>query len=231
MKITHSVALVTGANRGLGLALAKELLARGATKVYAAVRDPKSVPAIPGLVPLELDVTKPATVARLAAAAPDVNILINNAGIARGQSALTPDVVAAARDEIETNYLGPLAVTNALAPVLKKNGGGAVVNILSALSWAVLPWSTTYSASKAAAWNLTNGLRTELAGTQVVGVHVGYIDTDLAKHIDAPKVTPELVATTTLDGLEAGDIEVLVDTAAKTLKANLTNGVYLRAIG
>lgn len=230
MKTRNSVALVTGANRGLGLAFAKELLARGATKVYAAVRDPKSVPSIPGLVPVELDVTKPDTIARLGAAAPDVTLVINNAGVYRGQGALAPDAVAAARAEIETNYIGPLAVSSALAPALGKNGGGAIVNVLSALSWVSLGTSATYSASKAAAWQLTNGLRNELPGTQVVGVHVGYIDTDMAKSVSAAKVTPEFVVSTTLDALEKGATEVLVDGTAQAVKANLTNGVYLQPV-
>jgi NAD(P)-dependent dehydrogenase (short-subunit alcohol dehydrogenase family) len=228
MKIENSVALVTGANRGLGLAFAKELLARGAKKVYAAARDPKTV-TLPGVVPVALDVTRPESVAALAEIAGDVTLLVNNAGISKGGGALAPNAVAKAREEIETNYLGPLATSQAFAPILGKNGGGAIVNVLSALSWVSLPTSATYSASKAAAWGLTNGLRTELRGqgTQVLGLHVGFMDTDMTSRLDVPKVKTEDVVRRTLDALEAGQDEVLADDVSVKLKENLSAGVYL----
>jgi NAD(P)-dependent dehydrogenase (short-subunit alcohol dehydrogenase family) len=232
MKINGSVALVTGANRGLGLAFAKALLERGAKKVYAAARDAESV-TLPGVVAIQLDVTDPESVARLAAQVPDLTLLINNAGISKGKGALGANAVELARQEMETNYIGPLAISSAIAPILARNGGGAIVNVLSALSWAVLPTSATYSASKAAAWALTNGLRHELGpqGTQVVGLHVGFVDTDLTAGINAPKSKPEDVVKSALDTVESGGTEVLADDVSKTLKANLSNGVYLRTVG
>jgi NAD(P)-dependent dehydrogenase (short-subunit alcohol dehydrogenase family) len=231
MKIQDSVALVSGANRGLGLAFAKALLARGAKKVYAAARDPSSV-TLPGVVPVTLDVTQPDSVATLAAALTDVTLLINNAGISKGQGALAADAVTNARQEIETNYLGPLAMSQAFAPILGKNGGGAIINVLSALSWVTLPRSTTYSASKAAAWALTNGLRGELREqkTQVVGLHVGFVDTDLTRNVDAPKEQPDDVIARTLDALEAEQDEALADEVSKHVKAGLSQGVYLRPV-
>jgi len=228
MKIRGSVALVTGANRGLGLAFSKALLERGAKKVYAAARNPASV-TLPGVVPVQLDVTNAESIAKLAAELQDVSLLINNAGISQGSGILAADAVARAREEMEANYLGPLAMTQAFAPTLAKQGGGAIINVLSALAWVALPRAATYSASKSAAWGLTNGIRSELKGqgTQVVGLHVGFVDTDLTRAVDAPKEKPEDVIRRTLDGLEAGHTEVLADETSKTLKQNLTNGVYL----
>lgn len=228
MKIQNSVALVTGANRGLGLAFAKALLERGAKKVYAAAREPSQV-TLPGVVPVQLDVTKPESIAALAQRLQDVDLLINNAGVDTGSGPLAADAVARAREEMNANYFGPLAMIQAFGPILGKRGGGAIINVLSALAWVASARSTTYSASKAAAWALTNGARNELKGqrTQVVGLHVGYVDTDLTKHIDAPKAKPEDVIRRTLDGLEAGQSEVLADETSQTLKQNLSNGVYL----
>lgn len=227
MNIDGSVALVTGANRGLGLAFAKELLARGAKKVYAAARDPKTI-TLPGVVPIQLDVTDEASVAKLRELT-DVNLLINNAGVSRGAGALRSDAVVRAREEIDANYFGPLATSNALAPTLARNGGGAIVNVLSALSWVSFASTTTYSASKAAAWALSNGLRHELAsqGTNVVAVHVGYIDTDMAASASGPKAKPEDVVKASLDAVEAGAMEAFGDDLSKVVKANLSNGVYL----
>lgn len=230
MNIKDSVVLVTGANRGLGLAFTKELLARGARKVYAGARDPASV-TVSGAVPVKIDVTKPETVEQAAKQLGDVTLIINNAGISRGQGALAGNLDKA-REEIETNYLGPLAVSSAFAPVLAKNGGGAILNILSVLSWVTLPRSTTYSASKAAAWALTNGLRLELAAqkTQVVALHVGFIDTDLVRHLPVPKIAPDEVARIGLDAVESGAAEVLVDDVSRGVKTGLSAGVYLRAV-
>jgi NAD(P)-dependent dehydrogenase (short-subunit alcohol dehydrogenase family) len=161
MKIRDSVAFITGANRGIGLAFAEALLAEGAKKVYAAARNPEAVK-LAGVYPVRLDVTKPDEVAAAARNCSEVTLLINNAGISLRSSFLGADGMNVARSEMETNYIGPLAVSRAFAPVLARNGGGAIVNALSALSWVTLPTSGTYSASKAAAWALTNGLRTEL---------------------------------------------------------------------
>ena len=232
MIIKQSVALVTGANRGLGLAFARELLARGARKVYAAAREPSSV-TLPGVVPVQLDVTRSEQIEALAREAPDVTLLINNAGIIRAGSLLEADAIAAARAELETNYLGPLATSRAFAPILAHNGGGAIINVLSVLSWVALPSTATYSASKAAAWALTNGLRNELRpqNTQVLGLHVGYIDTDMVRAIDAAKSSPEDVVRKTLDALAAGREEILADEISNAVKRGLSAqpGVYLGA--
>ncbi|MCP3141558.1 SDR family oxidoreductase [Pyxidicoccus xibeiensis] len=228
MKIQNAVALVTGANRGLGLAFARALLERGARKVYAAAREPSSI-SIPGVVPVRLDVTKPEQLAALAREARDVTLLINNAGILKPSGLLGEDALAGARSELETNYLGPLATSQAFAPILASHGGGAIVNVLSVLSWLSFPGSTTYSASKAAAWAMTNGLRHELRGqkTQVVSLHVGYIDTDMAQNVTAPKSDPADVVRATLDTLEADGEEVLADQVSRHVKQGLSSGVYL----
>jgi NAD(P)-dependent dehydrogenase (short-subunit alcohol dehydrogenase family) len=230
MKIQSSVALVTGANRGLGAAFARALVARGATKVYGAARDPSSVH-IPGVEPLRLDVTDPAQVEAAVRAAGDVSLVINNAGIARMANLLDAGGLEAARAELDTNVIGPLLVSRGFAPVLERNGGGAIINVLSVLSWITLPALATYSVSKAAAWALTNGLRGEVAGqgTQVVALHVGYMDTDMAKHAPEPKSSPDDVVRQTLDALERGEIEVLADEVSRQVKAGLSaaEGVYL----
>lgn len=232
MKINNAVAFVTGANRGLGLAFAKALLARGARKVYAAARDPDSI-TLPGATPVRLDVTNGEEIAAAARACGDVDLLINNAGIARGKAFLASDSLEAARAEFETNFLGPLRMAQAFAPVLARNGGGAIVNVLSALSWVSTPSLATYGATKAAAWSLTNGLRNELRAqaTQVVALHVGYMDTDMAVHVEAPKSRPEDVVAFTLDALEAGREEALADEVSRNVKKGLSAepGVYIAA--
>ncbi len=230
MNIQHAVVLVTGANRGLGQAFVDALLAAGARKVYAAARDPKSItPA--GAVPVKLDVTRAADIAGAVEACPDLTLLINNAGIALGSPFLAAGSADAARAEFETNFFGPLALSQAFAPVLQRNGGGAIVNVLSVLSWLNLPSVATYSASKAAAWSLTNGLRGELReqGTQVVGVHVGYMDTDMTKGLDAPKTNPKDVVAQVLAAVEAGNDEVLADDLSRQVRQGLAaeRGVYL----
>jgi NAD(P)-dependent dehydrogenase (short-subunit alcohol dehydrogenase family) len=221
MKIEGSVALVTGANRGIGKALAEELLARGAAKVYAAVRDPDSV-TDERLVPVQLDVTDAARVAAVAQELGDVEIVVNNAGIGRPGTALSASLDDA-RDQLEANYLSLISTTQAFAPVLAANGGGAFVNILSIVSWVGFPNLATYSASKSAAWGYTNAARVELKrqGTQVVGVHVGYVDTDLTAGLEAPKIAPEVVATSALDALESGAAEAVVDDVSRGVKAGL----------
>lgn len=223
MNLSNAVVLITGANRGLGRAFAEAALAAGAAKVYAAARDPASID-LPGVVPLRLDVTDPAQVAAAAAECRDVTVLINNAGILRGGSLLAPDVLSAARAELETNFFGPWLLTRAFAPVLAAHGGGAVLNVLSALSWATLPGSATYSASKAAAWALSNGLRQELRaqGTQVTSLHVGYMDTDMVRGVAGPKASPADVARQALQGLAAGDFEVLADEISRQVKQSLS---------
>jgi NAD(P)-dependent dehydrogenase (short-subunit alcohol dehydrogenase family) len=230
MKIQDSVALVTGANRGLGLAFIQALVAGGARKIYAAARDPASV-TLPGVQPIKLDVTKPEEVAAAAQLLGDVTLVINNAGISRSSGFLGDDGLVAVRAEFETNFFGPLVVARAFAPTLAKNGGGAIVNVLSALSWVSMPTSSTYCASKSAAWSLSNGLRHELRGqgTQVPSLHVGFMDTDMVRHLSAPKSKPEDVVTQTLAALEAGKSEVLADDVSRRIKRHLSDdpGVYL----
>jgi NAD(P)-dependent dehydrogenase (short-subunit alcohol dehydrogenase family) len=225
MKIKDSVVFITGANRGLGLAFAKAALAAGARKVYGAARDPKSI-TLPGVVPVALDVTQPAQIEAAARACGDVTLLVNNAGISRGASFLgSPDAMAAARAELETNFFGPWAVTQVFAPVLAANGGGAVLNALSVLSWATFPGVATYCASKSAAWSLSNGLRNELAGqgTQVTSLHMALMDTDMARSIPGDKASPDDVARQALEGVEAGRIEVFADETTRQVKQGLSS--------
>lgn len=233
MNIQGSIALVTGANRGLGLAYAKALLAAGASKVYAGARDPSTL-TLPGVIPVKLDVTNPQDVANAAALCADVDLVINNAGISGGSALLdASDGEATLRRLLETNLHGIHAMAVAFAPVLKANGGGALVNMLSALSWLSLGTTSAYSVSKAAAWALTNSLRNELRaqGTQVLGVHAGYIDTDMVSHVDAPKTSPADVASRTLEALAKGEQEVLADETSRQVKAGFgaTPSVYLGA--
>jgi NAD(P)-dependent dehydrogenase (short-subunit alcohol dehydrogenase family) len=222
MEITGAVALVTGANRGLGRRFAAALLERGAAKVYAAARNPESID-LPGVVPLRLDVTDPESIREAAKIAGDVTLLVNNAGSSTGSS-LLGGAIENIRLEMDTHYFGTLAVTREFAPVLERNGGGAVLNVLSVLSWFTAPQVAAYSAAKAAAWSLTNALRLELAPqkTQVTALHVGYMDTDMAKHIDGPKSDPAVVAGLALDGVEQGRFEVLADDLSRNVRAGLS---------
>jgi NAD(P)-dependent dehydrogenase (short-subunit alcohol dehydrogenase family) len=228
MKIKDSVVLITGANRGLGLEFARQALALGAAKVYAAARDPSRV-TLPGVVPVKLDVTNVADVAALAAQCPDVTLLINNAGIGRVGGFVQGDSSALLREQMETNLYGMLNMSHAFASVLGRNGGGAMLNILSILSWVNSSMLGAYGVTKAAAWALTNGLRIELRGqgTQVVGFHAGFIDTDMIRAFDVPKATPEDVVRQAYAAIEAGEVEVRVDDATRQVKAGLSQGVYL----
>lgn len=227
MKINGCVALVTGANRGLGRALVRALRDAGAHKVYAAARSPSPDMKGAGIEPVALDVTDHRQIRAAAERCKDVTLLINNAGVALRASFLGSDALHAARAEMETNYFGPLEVSRAFAPVLGSNGGGAIVNVLSVLSWLNVPEFATYSASKAAAWSLTNGLRGELLaqGTHVMAVHAGYMDTDMVRHVDAPKARPLDVAQLMIMALEAGHEELLVDEFSKEVKRNLSGSL------
>lgn len=223
MQIENSVVLVTGANRGIGLAFARELLARGARKVYAAARNPATV-TLPGVQALQLDVTQPDQIAAAVRQAGDVTLVINNAGIAQPGGFLAEDSEAVARRIFETNFYGVLNVSKAFAPVLKANGGGALLNVLSVASWVNGGELAAYSASKSAAWALTNSLRHELAAqkTQVLGLHMAYVDTDLTQGFEVPKTSPETIVQRALDALAAGAEEVLADALTEQVKQGLT---------
>jgi NAD(P)-dependent dehydrogenase (short-subunit alcohol dehydrogenase family) len=224
MDISTSTALVTGANRGLGRRFALELLERGAT-VYAGARDPDSVD-LPGARVLRLDVTDPASIEAAAAEAPDVTLLINNAGSSTGAGLLTGSLEDI-RLEMDTHYFGTLLMTRAFAPVITGNGGGAVLDVLSALSWLNYPQVGAYCAAKSAAWSLTNGLRSELAGAgvRVSALHVGYMDTDMTAGVEAPKSDPAVVARYALDRVAEGAHEILADDVSAAVLAGLSGGV------
>ncbi|KAF1022515.1 MAG: putative oxidoreductase [Paracidovorax wautersii] len=232
MELKNATVLITGANRGIGLAFAREALARGARKVYAGARDPASI-TLPGVQAIQLDVTSDADVAAAAALAQDVTLVINNAGIAVFGGFLAPDSVESARRHLETNLLGSLRVAQAFAPALAAHGGGALLNVLSIASWINRPRLGVYGMSKSAAWALTNGLRHELReqGTQVLGLHMGFVDTDLTRGLEAPKLSPDAVVRQAFDALEAGAEEVLADEATRQVKQGLSAhpGVYLQA--
>jgi NAD(P)-dependent dehydrogenase (short-subunit alcohol dehydrogenase family) len=223
MKVRGATALVTGANRGIGLAFTRELLARGARKVYAGTRNPSSI-TLPGVEPIALDVTRPDQISEAAARLGDVDLLINNAGVGHAGGFLAPDSVEVARRQLETNFFGMLRMSQAFAPVLKANGGGAILNVLSIVSWMNSGVLAAYAASKSAAWSLTNSLRYELAPqqTQVVALHMGFVDTDLVRSFDVAKATPEEIVQRALDGLEAGEDEVLADEQTRLVKQGLS---------
>lgn len=233
IRLNESVALVTGANRGLGQAYAQALLDAGARKVYAAARDPASI-TLQGVTPIRLDITNEEQVRAAARDCADVNLLINNAGAAQRSAFLGADSLAAVRALLDTNFFGTLAMSRAFAPVLQANGGGALVNMLSVLSWVNMAPIDGYCASKAAAWSLTNGLRAELReqGTLVVGVHAAFIDTDMARHVPGPKASPQDVARQVLDAVAQGREEVLADAITRQVKAGLSAeaGVYLKGV-
>ncbi len=218
--LAGSVALVTGANRGIGQEFVQQLLHRSVTKVYAAARDPRSVTHTdPRVVPLALDVTDPESIARAAEQAPDVGVLVNNAGISTPMPVLSSDA-SNLRRELEVNLFGPLAVTSAFVGGIAERQG-AIVNVASALSWLAL--GNSYSISKAALWSATDSMRFDLApqGVQVVGVYMGYVDTDMVADVQAPKSAPEDVVRQVLEGVEAGENEVLADQLARDIRASL----------
>lgn len=221
VSLNGAVVLVTGANGGIGSAFVSEALARGAAKVYASARSPREWDD-ERVVPLTLDVTDPASIRAAVEAASDVTILINNAGT----NASTPGLLSHSDEEIranvETNFLGPLFLARAVAPLLSARSGTAIIDIHSALSWYAV--AGIYSATKAALWSATNSLRLELApaGVHVVGVHVGYVDTAMAATVTDPKLDPAVLVTKVLDATEAGEYEVLADDTSVQVRAALS---------
>jgi NAD(P)-dependent dehydrogenase (short-subunit alcohol dehydrogenase family) len=227
MSQEHVVALVTGANRGLGRQFAAQLLQRGA-KVYGGARRPETVD-LPGVVPVQLDITDPESVRRAAEVASDVTVLVNNAGVST-RAQLLSGPIEDIRLEMDTHYFGTLNVTRAFAPIIERNGGGAILNVLSVLSWLHVPTSGAYSAAKAAAWAMTDAVRTELAprGVHVAALHVGYMDTDMVSYIPADqKIDPAVVAKLALDGLFAGEPEILADELSRDAKGQLSSRTAL----
>jgi NAD(P)-dependent dehydrogenase (short-subunit alcohol dehydrogenase family) len=222
MNIEGAVVLVTGANRGLGAEYVRQLLDRGASKVYAGARSPESVKNS-GAIPIKLDVTNAADIQAAVAQCNDLTMLINNAGVVIGSRVLAENSLENAKSEFETNVWGPFNLSKAFAPILSANGGGAIVNVLSAVSWMSIKEVATYAMSKSAAWSLTNALRLELArqGTLVVAVHPAFIDTDMAAGVDMPKTSPHQVVERTLDGVAAGLPEVLADDTSAFVKNSL----------
>ncbi|MFD6444715.1 SDR family oxidoreductase [Promicromonospora sp. NPDC060204] len=218
--LKNAVVLITGANGGLGRAFVAEALLRGAAKVYASARTPREW-TDPRVVPLPLDINDPGSIAAAAELAGDTTVLINNAGISdRGRPVLTT-ALDDIRAVFETNVFAQLGVTQAFAPVLARNGGGAIINMHSALSWFAMG---TYSATKAAFWSYSNALRVELLeqSTQVLGAHLGYTDTPMTERLDVPKEDPRDIVAAILDGLEAGEPEVLADDTSRRVKAALS---------
>jgi NAD(P)-dependent dehydrogenase (short-subunit alcohol dehydrogenase family) len=216
-------ALVTGANRGLGKRFAEELVARGA-KVYGGARRPETVNA-PRVIPVQLDITDPESIRRAAQAASDVNVVVNNAGVSTGSNLLSGPMDDI-RLEMETHYFGTLQVTREFVPIIERNGGGAILNVLSVLSWVHAGQFGAYAAAKAAGWAMTDALREELAprGIHVAALHVGFMDTDMAEFVPADqKADPAEVAAQALDGLFAGEPEVLADELTRTVRAALSH--------
>ncbi|QQX86605.1 SDR family NAD(P)-dependent oxidoreductase [Cupriavidus necator] len=224
MQLKDKVVFVTGANRGLGKASVRAFLDAVVAKVYAAGRRPPE--GLDARVEwIELDVTDFGGIENAAIRCRDVDLVINNAGVLEAGSLTSSDSIDIARRHIEVNVLGLLAVSKAFAPVLKLNGGGGIVNILSGVSWFSLPGKSAYSASKSAAWGISNGLRQELysQGTFVLNVHPGYIDTDMASDVDGMKTTPDDVAHAVLHGIEAEQKEILVGDGPRKIKQSLSS--------
>lgn len=225
MDISQQTALVTGANRGFGRQLALELISRGAI-VYAGARIPDSIQ-LPGAKPLQIDITDPNSVEAAAEVAGDVTLLINNAGVSTGASLINGSLEDI-RTEFDTHFFGTLSMVRAFAPKIASNGGGTILNILSASSWFTsVNAGAAYSAAKSAEWALTNAIRLELADqkVRVAGLHVGYMDTDLTASITAPKLNAADVAKIAIDGIQADSYEILADEVSRKVQKGLAGGV------
>ncbi|MET3452934.1 SDR family NAD(P)-dependent oxidoreductase [Curtobacterium sp. 1544] len=212
--------LVTGANRGLGAAFASALVELGASKVYAAARNPRA-PQPAGVTPVRLDVTDRGQVVTLARELSDVTMVINNAGIHRRATLFDDDAIEVVDSMLRTNLLGMLAVTAAFTPALIAHGSGVIANVLSAGSWLAGPGNMAYAVSKAAALSLTNNTRAELASqrVQVTAIHAGFIDTDMMADFPGAKLDPRSVADAALAAIAAGEQEILVDEMSRAAKA------------
>jgi NAD(P)-dependent dehydrogenase (short-subunit alcohol dehydrogenase family) len=228
MDINGSVAIVTGANRGIGAAFVRVFLGAGARKVYAGSRDPAAAAALAAEFPgrcevVELDVTDEAEVAGAALRCPDVSIVVNNAGLFTNRLLIGAPDMTGARDEMAVNYFGTLAMCRAFAPVLAKNGGGAILNVLSAAAIVNVPNMGGYPPSKAAARSLSAAVRAELAdqGTQVTALIVGSVDTRMASHVAGAKEDPEDIARAALKALKHGIDEMDTDRMAMEMRAAL----------
>jgi len=223
MSISEAVILITGANRGLGLALAKEALKRGAKRVYAGMRNTQGFNEA-GLIPIEIDVSNDESVQNAAKLCTDVNLLINNAGIAERASVLADDLIEISKHLLDTNTFGVIRATRAFAPVIEQNGGGIILNILSSFTWAPTENLPAYAISKAGVWSYTNSSRRALKplNIHVIGLHVATMDTDLAKMVHTTKTAPEIVAIHAFDGVEARQDEIIVDQRSKELKQGLS---------
>jgi NAD(P)-dependent dehydrogenase (short-subunit alcohol dehydrogenase family) len=226
MNIQNSVAFVTGANRGIGKAYLEALLQAGARRIYATARSIETLQAVVALapdriIPIALDVTDSAQVNAAAETAQDVTLLINNAGVIGSGGLFTPNSVETAQWEMNTNYFGTLSMVRAFAPILKRNGGGAIVNMMSVVSVANAPVFGSYSASKAALNSLTQNIRAELAkqGTQVVGVFPGPVDTAMAEGVPGDKAEPIAVAKAALQAVETGTEDVYPDPVSQSVFA------------
>src|SRR5215207_9739159 len=212
--VAGAVALVTGANRGIGAAFVEGLLDAGARRVYTAARNPQTLATLAQrdsrVIPIALDITDDSSVQEAAAQLIDIDLLVNNAGAALGARLIGAPDLSAARQEMEVNYFGLLRMCRAFAPILAANGGGTLINVLSILARVASPASGSYSASKAAALSLTQAVRAELQaqGTRVIGVLPGYVKTDMTERINAPKIQPIDVVRATLEALQSGEEDV-----------------------
>lgn len=224
MTIQESVALVTGANRGIGKAYVEALIQAGARRVYAAARNVDTLQDVVAIapdrvIPIALDVTQSEQVNAAAQVAQDITLLINNAGVIGAGGLFTADSIETAQWEMNTNFFGTLLMVRAFAPILQRNGGGTIVNMMSVVAVANAPVFGSYSASKAALNSLTQDIRAELAaqGTQVIGVFPGPVDTAMATDVPGEKAEPLEVAKTVLQAVETGLEDVYPDAVSQSI--------------